>query len=104
MRSPKVGGNGMNVDLLVDWVVIIWGSLILISLILAIVFGFLLYRRIKSISKSIKATLETAKLMRSDVVQALKSSKDVFAAFKSVTVESQKQTVCEEKKEESIKT
>ncbi len=71
------------VDLVVDLVVIIWGSLILIALILAIIFGFMLYRKIKALTKDIKATIDTAKQTGSEASQVLKSFKDVVASFRS---------------------
>ncbi len=74
------------IDLVVDLVVIIWGSLILIALILAIVFGFILYRKIKALTKDIKTTVETAKQTGSDAAQVLKSFKDIFASLRSSQV------------------
>ncbi len=70
------------IDTVVDIVVIIWGSLILITLILAIVFGFILYRKIKALTRDIKATIDTAKQTGSEASQVLKSFKDVVAALR----------------------
>jgi hypothetical protein len=73
----------MSVDLVVDLVIIIWGSLILIALIAAIILGFILYRKVKTLTNSIKETVEIAKQTSSEVGRALKSSKSIFSASKS---------------------
>jgi hypothetical protein len=88
----------MDVHLLFNWVIVICGSLIIISLILAIILGILLYRQFKTLTSSIKETASTAKQMGSDVGQAVKFSKDIWTILRPPKVPCENQPADSEPK------
>jgi hypothetical protein len=60
----------MDISILRDYVIVIGGFLLLISLILVGVFSFIIYRDIKSLRKSIKDTLDTVKQIGPNIKQS----------------------------------
>jgi phosphate/sulfate permease len=72
----------MDTGILRDFVIVITGCLFLFSIIIAGILAFLLYRQIRSLTKSVKDTMTTAKEVNSEVKDTVKSAKTIFSMFK----------------------
>lgn len=60
----------MDISVLRDLVIVIGGFLFLVVIILAGIFGFILYRDIRSLTKLVKDTIQTAKELGPNVKQS----------------------------------
>ncbi len=66
-----------------DYLVVIAGGLIIVTIIVAGILIFLLYRQINSLTKSIKSTARMTQELGVEVKKAVKSSKELIALFNS---------------------
>jgi hypothetical protein len=81
----------MDLGVLRDFVIVIGGFLLLILIVVAGIFGFLLYRDIQSLIYSVKSTIRTATQLGAGIGPAMKSIKTIMAFFK------RKEEKCENK-------
>ncbi len=65
-----------------DYFIIIGGGLILLTLVLSGILGFLLYRQIKALTKSVKETIHLTQELGTEVKEAAKSSKYLVSIIK----------------------
>ncbi len=72
----------MDISILRDLVIVIGGFLLLVVIILAGIFGVLLYRDIKSLISTTKITIDTAKQLGNNFQQALNIFKIITCMFK----------------------
>ncbi len=80
----------MDSGVLRDFVIIITGGLMLVLIIITGIIGFLIYRQITKLIKSVKTTLLSVKEVSSEVKEAFKSSKDFLNIIKNRPEEPEK--------------
>jgi hypothetical protein len=72
----------MDSGVLRDFIISITGGLLLVLFIIVGILGFLLYRQVNILTKSIKDTILTAKELDKEVKEVIKSSKNLFGMIK----------------------
>ncbi len=79
----------MDSGVLRDFVIVITGCLFLIMLLLVGLTGFLIYRQIKTLTRLVKDTINTAKETGTEIKESIKSTKDLINIFKKESPKSE---------------
>ncbi len=76
--GSKLGVEELDYTVLRDYVIIIAGGLAIILIILTAVLWFILYRKVNSLTASVKNTTDTIGKTINDVKQTISNAKTIF--------------------------